>query len=318
MKRYKPNKQLFYLKNFSQLLIPRCFFTRRLSNCLSDLQQRKDKEYIWERVNYYNKLSSAFKLPQEALTLKELSLKNARTMYFLDAYHVSRWFPDNLRWSTAFGDINYVCLSPSITKSRPISQNNQNNVLLKLNRYRHFNFIHDPYTFSNKINKAVFRADIGDSEKQNRVEFMKLYFGSEFCNCGSIRNMPELPEEWLTSKLPIGEQLKYKYILALEGNDVATNLKWIMSSNSIAIMPQPTCETWFMEGKLIPDYHYIEIKPDFSNLKEKMEYFTAHPKEAENIIAHAHEYCEQFMNKSREDLIGLLVLQKYFELSGQI
>lgn len=58
----------------------------------------------------------------------------------------------------------------------------------------------------------------------------------------------------------IREHLDYKFIMAIEGNDVASNLKWVMSSNSLAVMPRPTCETWFMEGTLIPDYHYIEVR----------------------------------------------------------
>ena len=53
-------------------------------------------------------------------------------------------------------------------------------------------------------------------------------------------------------------------ILKKEGVDVATNLKWVMSSNSIAVMPRPKIESWFMENKLIPEKHYIEIKEDLS------------------------------------------------------
>ena len=40
------------------------------------------------------------------------------------------------------------------------------------------------------------------------------------------------PEEWMTPKKTIREHLDYKFIMALEGNDVASNLKWVMSSNS--------------------------------------------------------------------------------------
>ena len=109
----------------------------------------------------------------------------------------------------------------------------------------------------------------------------------------------------------------YKFILALEGNDVASNLKWIMSSNSIAVMPRPTCETWFMEGTLIPDYHYIEIKPDFSDLEERLNYYIEHVDESLEIIRHAHEYVSQFKDKRRENLISLLVLDKYFKMTGQ-
>ena len=73
-----------------------------------------------------------------------------------------------------------------------------------------------------------------------------------------------------------------------------------------------------MEGRLIPNYHYIEVKPDFSDLLERMDYYSAHLEEAEAIIKHAHEYVDQFRNSRRERLISLLVLKKYFMGVGQI
>lgn len=122
----------------------------------------------------------------------------------------------------------------------------------------------------------------------------------------------------MTEKKTIKEHLDYKFIMALEGNDVASNLKWVMSSNSLAVMTKPTCETWFMEGTLIPDYHYVEVKEDFSDLEEKLQYYISHPDKAEEIIRNAHEFVRQFQDKKRETLISLLVLEKYFRLSGQI
>jgi len=116
--------------------------------------------------------------------------------------------------------------------------------------------------------------------------------------------------------MTIGEHLDYKFVMSLEGNDVASNLKWVMSSNSIAVTPRLTCETWFMEGTLIPNYHYIEVKSDFSDLEERLQYFISHPDEAEAIIQHAHEYVAQFQDKKREELISLLVLKKYFEITN--
>ena len=77
--------------------------------------------------------------------------------------------------------------------------------------------------------------------------------------------------EWRADTLPTHRHLNYKFILCLEGNDVASNLKWVMSSNSIAVMPKPKYETWFMEGKLKGNVHYIEIKDDYSDLEEKPE-----------------------------------------------
>ena len=44
----------------------------------------------------------------------------------------------------------------------------------------------------------------------------------------------------------------------------------------------------------------MEIKPDYSDLIEKMEYYISHPHEAEAIITPAHDYVEQFGNKRLE------------------
>ena len=41
-----------------------------------------------------------------------------------------------------------------------------------------------------------------------------------------------------------------------------------MSSNSVAVMPRPKYESWFMEGRLQPGVHYIEIKDDYSDLED--------------------------------------------------
>ena len=198
-------------------------------------------------------------------------------------------------------------------KSRPIKGNNANSVLLKLDRVRHFLFVNDRLKFTEKADKVVFRGLIGQFDsntlKQNRYDFVKKFFGNPRFNIGVI---DKGFNEWYTEKMTIREHLSYKFIMALEGNDVASNLKWIMSSNSIAVMPRPTYETWFMEGTLIPDYHYIEVKADYSDLEAKIDYYISHPDEAQSIINHAHEYVDKFRNPRRECIISMLVLDKYF------
>ncbi|MDD2650996.1 MAG: glycosyl transferase family 90, partial [Candidatus Cloacimonetes bacterium] len=94
--------------------------------------------------------------------------------------------------------------------------------------------------------------------------------------------------------------------------------KWIMSSNSVAVMPEPTYETWFMEGRLIPNYHYIKIERDFSDLEDRLKYYIQNPDKAEEIIRNANEYVKQMLDEKREHLISLLVLDRYFRLSGQL
>ena len=69
---------------------------------------------------------------------------------------------------------------------------------------------------------------------------------------------------------------------------------------------------------LIPDFHYIAIKDDFSDLEERLNYYIKHPDKAQQILKNANEYVKQFKNKKREDLLSLLVLEKYFVKTGQI
>lgn len=58
-------------------------------------------------------------------------------------------------------------------------------------------------------------------------------------------------------------------------------------------------------------------KDDYSDLAEKMDYYSQNPEKAEAIIRNAHEYIAQFRDRERERLISLLVLDKYFRMTGQ-
>ena len=147
----------------------------------------------------------------------------------------------------------------------------------------------------------------------HRTAFLELYHNHPLCDAGQVND-----DEYVTNRafikpyMSVEQQLGYKFIATIEGHDVATNLKWVMSSNSIAVMPRPKIESWFMEGSLKGGYHYIEVRDDYTDLPEKIQYYLDHPEEAEAIIAHAHEYVAQFLDKRRELLIGRMVADRYF------
>lgn len=310
----KNPKFIYYSMNMLRLLVPKCFFRARLQRKLASVSRREDREYIEQRVNYYNKLSGEVKLPTAASRLAEHKMGRQK-VYFFDTYQYTRWFSDSYQWGFCPGDVTYIPEYPSIVKSRPLTDDNENSIVLKLDKVRHFIFVDDKKSFAEKKNMAIFRGKV--KGKPSRRQFMEMYFHHPMCDLGDVSKNTTDPVEWQTEKKTIREHLDYKFVMALEGNDVASNLKWVMSSNSIAVMPRPTCETWFMEGTLIPDYHYIEIKADFSDLEERLNYYIEHVDEAQNIIEHAHEYVARFKNKERENLISLLVLDKYFKMTGQ-
>ena len=184
---------------------------------------------------------------------------------------------------------------------------------MKLNKVRHFIYVNDAKPFSEKKNKLIGR---GVVKTQNRVHFFEKYFNHLMCDLGQINQ--EKNRHWIKNKITIDDHLAFKFILCLEGYDVASNLKWVMSSNSLAVMPQPKYESWFMEGTLIPDYHYIHIKDDYSDLEEKLNYYIEHTDKALEIITNANTFVSQFRNEKCEDLISLTVLHKYFDKTDQL
>lgn len=238
-----------------------------------------------DRVDYYNKLVTLSELPANTGCVGDIH--NSGSVYYRDSYESVRYFDKRLKVATAFGDNTTVPQVPAICKSRPIDGNVANAVLLNLDKVRHFTFLKDTRSFEDKLDKAIFRGAIYQPQ---RVRFMGKFFGNSLVDCGDTGHSV-LKEEWWCHPISLYDHLAYKFIVALEGNDVASNLKWIMSSNSVAVMPKPRFETWFMEGRLIPNYHYVEIRDDYADLTEKISYYSQHPDEARMISLHANEWC---------------------------
>lgn len=308
----KNPKWTYYLRNFLLQLVPKVFFVQWRKTLLKNLHLREDYEYIQQRVDYYCKLQQKQQL-SKAIQLSNFRLSKVKegSVYFWDTIYYLKAFPSKFHFSSLFGDIVHVPEQASIVKSRPINLENENSVLLKLDKVRHFIFLKDKIKFAAKKNILLFRGKIKD--KSNRELFFEQYFDHPKCDLGMIdKDLNHLPNAWRVPKLSLYKHLDYKFILALEGIDVASNLKWIMSTNSIAVMPKPSCETWFMEGQLEAGKHYIEIKDDYSDLIEQLDYYNNRPELCEEIIANANAYVAQFKNKKREHIISLLVLQKYF------
>ena len=76
-----------------------------------------------------------------------------------------------------------------------------------------------------------------------------------------------------SSKMSTEELLQYRYLIAVDGNDVGTGLKWMLYSNSVVFLPNPRVETIFGEGFLIPWVHYIPLQDDFMDLPAKIAFY---------------------------------------------
>lgn len=215
-----------------------------------------------------------------------------------------------------FGDVDFTFEQATFTKSRPIRNDNANSVLLPFDSIRHLTFIKDSQKFQTKNNTAIWR---GAAYQPHRKLFLEATNGLDNVDIAdtAIKSQSTLrskPATYLSFK----KQLANKFIFAIEGNDVASNLKWVMGSNSIPVMPKPKYETWFCESFLVAGQHYIEIAPDFSNTQEVLDYYLSNSKLATEINKESKEYAANFRNRKRMFELARVVADRYFELTQTI
>ncbi|TPM41377.1 glycosyl transferase family 90 [Mesorhizobium sp. B2-3-4] len=302
-------KVFYYARNVMRDIAPQAIFRRRLAGRLEEA--RLSHQAVRRRLNQYNKLQDAFTPSPDAVRIDKMPFEPS--MYYYDLKEFARYFDPSLVVDLEFGDVIGVPKVPTLVKDRPISADNCNAVLMKFNKFRHFHMPVDAVAFADKRPAVVWR---GDLNNPIRTRFLDAARDLPFCDVGSHKR--SAPAEYSKPFLSISQHLRYRYIVSLEGNDVATNLKWIMNSNSLCLMPQPTYETWFGESQLEAGVHYVPLDQDFADLGEKVAYFERHPAAAKRIVAAANAYCRQFFNEPDEQAISLLVLYKYFVLGGQI
>jgi hypothetical protein len=305
----KVGRIFYYARNIARDSAPQIIFRKRL-HAIFKSAERYDPAYLLWRLHYYNKLTEPS--PSEPYTSTVGTIPMRKSLYYYDMKEHARYFPRDKRLSHVFGDTRRVPDRPSVVKARPIAGDNQNSVVMKLAKFRHFYLPADEIDFVDKKPMAIWR---GGARKSNRAVLIQNYRGHSLCDVG-FTDVPPTDSRHAKFMLPT-KQMGFKYILSLEGNEVASNLKWIMGSNSLCLMPAPRFEIWFMEGRLEAGKHYVQVRDDFADLEERILYYERHTEEALEIIRNANNYLAQFLDEDRERLISLLVLAKYFALTGQ-
>lgn len=243
-------------------------------------------------------VASDFRIPRS---------KPRHSTYFFPLRRALNYFPQSVRFLYAPGDIYDPFDHPTLTKARCVGD--PNGALMPMDAIRHFRYVDsDPRPWESKRDEIVSRNEVHRSE---RIDFMARWFGHPRTNLGQT-NLEGGRPEWQRGRLTIDQQLDYKFIACIEGNDVATNLKWVMSSNSLPVMPTPTMESWFQEPLLRPGEHYVDVKDDYSDLLDRMDYYLSHPAEAREMIENNHRWIRRFTNPRLEFATSLLTLKNYF------
>ncbi|MBD5204562.1 MAG: lipopolysaccharide biosynthesis protein [Bacteroidales bacterium] len=305
---------LYYVRSvWRSIILPRVIRRWKMQLCLHGWEKRADAEIIRRRVAYYNRLPAGSVPGSDARCLRKITLKNTHSRYWFDLMRYLRAFSPDKKISLINGDTWENPTEPTICKARRLDKKTDNCVLMNLDSLRHFTRVTDFIPFEEKADILFFRGEIHG--KPHRIRFFEMWAGHPLTDLGDTAKNWESP--WPATRVSIPDHFRYKYILALEGNDVATALQWICDSNCIPVMTRPTVESWLMHGAMQPGVHYIEIKSDFSDVAEKIAWYNSHPNEAKAISEASKEWMRQFQNSRRENIIAYLVAQRYFENTRQ-
>ena len=307
----KPVKALYYCGWLLRRLRPRRWLRARMRRMLSTWQQRPDADYIRSRVEHYCRLQpgAALPVPPGAEDLHHPDRSRGKRVYYIDLECWAAYLPKGARAVFTPGDVFKNPPVPSLIKARRLDDAHpEYATILPLNRVRHFPRPKDPIPFLEKKPVLIFRGKIAD--KPARIDFFSRHFGRPGYDLGDTSRRPVNPA-WAARKISIAEHFKYRYVLVLEGNDVASSLQWVLGSNCVPVMARPKVEHWLMHTRLQPGVHYIEVADDYSDLDEKLRYYESHPEQAEAIAAAGREYYAQFADRRRERLIALLTIHRH-------
>jgi hypothetical protein len=120
-------------------------------------------------------------------------------------------------------------------------------------------------------------------------------------------------QRYVRPKMTMAEQLQNKYLLSIEGNDVATGLKWMLLSESVVLMPKPSVESWFCESKLEPYVHYVPVAGDLSDVEQQVNWCINNDSDAREIAMNGTRFASSFLGLEQETEVFTRVVRWYAE-----
>ncbi|GAX24793.1 hypothetical protein FisN_18Lh128 [Fistulifera solaris] len=94
---------------------------------------------------------------------------------------------------------------------------------------------------------------------------------------------------------PFSEMQRYIAIIDIDGNGWSSRFPTQLCLNSVSLKVEPRYPDYFVGSQVKPGVHYIPIKPDLSDLLEKTLWVMLHPRESQQIVANAREWCREHM-----------------------
>lgn len=231
--------------------------------------------------------------------------------------------------TVCFGDNTAALPVPTLVKSRRVGD--KNGILLPLNRKRHWSITPkhvaaQDVPWEKKQMSVVWRGSTTgksrteDYDRHPRTQLVRRWFGQgdQGIDVGysQVVQGKVQDQRYVLGTLSIKEQLRNALIVSVEGNDVASNLKWVLASNSVPVMPPPRYESWLLESQLQPWVHYVPVRPDFTDLGDALEWCRANPDACERMAKQGREYVTPFYRDQMKQAYA--VVDRYLQKNQQV
>ena len=201
---------------------------------------------------------------------------------------------------------------------------------------RHMHYIQNASTWETRRNTAVFRGaangidfgkclrdnipltnnprfklyDMSLKQKEGKLQSnVTLDFGindiinsivAERLHPGRFRNSPVLN---------YNQQFKNKYSVVVDGHGWPDRVAFMMASGSLVFLAT-VHEDWTI-NQIIPDVHYIRVKPDLSDLIEKLEWAYANDAEAKRIAVTGKEFALNHLRRNNVKAYNGMLFMEY-------
>ena len=125
-----------------------------------------------------------------------------------------------------------------------------------------------------------------------------------------------IPAEHFGEASGLDVHFRYKYILILDGNQIASNHMWVFGSGAVPIMITHPCNEYWFKRFIVPMVHYVPVAYDLSDLDKKIGWLQDHDFEARNIMENAMHlaatvFSAEFQQQYLRDEVQRIVRQFY-------
>jgi len=230
------------------------------------------------------------------------------TAYPIDVVRMGKHSSKPTLWFQC-GDSPYTDYTwPVLVKIRDTKNKSSKGIIANLDSTRHLGDIFKitDIPWADKRDDWLWRG--ADTGRGIRLDFVRQFYQQHDVGfSGYVQDAlicPELyPKHLLKPKVPPEHLLQCKYLPIIDGNDKSSSLGWILASNSLPLMPRPRYHSWLCEPWLEPGVHYVEVKRDFSDLVDKIQWCKDHDHECNVIADNGKKFMMQFTNPTQEEYI---------------